>query len=364
LTQPRKLLVAGDDILTVELLGKYGLFEAQESVFDKLKNERITYNLTSINMVLVTSISVQGAFADMSIPAKTADILEWLRKKLKQPTLQFQGKIIQDEIILSLFAVPSEEEDEHTNQHILPSPFDDDSFQGTLIISKSRSDNMDEYEKPASAYTDLRSSEYEEIYASCSFKSDEDEEQEDDEDDKDNLEVEDEEEEVDANEGRDVPVLQTIHASNVFVENPLRNLVAERFGSREIEEAILHRCVGDAQKWLVDIDWDTPAFREMYRSRAIELYQSRDLANSMNPKEFAETTEVDRHPQIWTEILKQVHEKDKARYSKSITASIMMYCSGCKRKSKCDYYQMQTRSADEPMTTFVSCLECDKRWKF
>jgi transcription elongation factor S-II len=25
---------------------------------------------------------------------------------------------------------------------------------------------------------------------------------------------------------------------------------------------------------------------------------------------------------------------------------------------------MQTRSADEPMTTFVTCLECDKRWKF
>jgi transcription elongation factor S-II len=25
---------------------------------------------------------------------------------------------------------------------------------------------------------------------------------------------------------------------------------------------------------------------------------------------------------------------------------------------------MQTRSADEPMTTFVTCLVCDKHWKF
>ena len=41
-----------------------------------------------------------------------------------------------------------------------------------------------------------------------------------------------------------------------------------------------------------------------------------------------------------------------------------MWCSGCKKKSKCDYYQMQTRSADEPMTTFMTCLECDRRWKF
>ena len=37
-------------------------------------------------------------------------------------------------------------------------------------------------------------------------------------------------------------------------------------------------------------------------------------------------------------------------------------CRKCKKK-KCSYYQMQTRSADEPMTTFVSCLSCGNRWK-
>jgi transcription elongation factor S-II len=38
-------------------------------------------------------------------------------------------------------------------------------------------------------------------------------------------------------------------------------------------------------------------------------------------------------------------------------------CGKCKSK-KTHYYQMQTRSADEPMTTFVSCLNCSNRWKF
>ena len=37
-------------------------------------------------------------------------------------------------------------------------------------------------------------------------------------------------------------------------------------------------------------------------------------------------------------------------------------CSRCKSK-KTTHYQLQTRSADEPMTTFVTCLNCDKRWK-
>ncbi|KVI10038.1 transcription elongation factor TFIIS-like [Cynara cardunculus var. scolymus] len=38
-------------------------------------------------------------------------------------------------------------------------------------------------------------------------------------------------------------------------------------------------------------------------------------------------------------------------------------CGRC-QKRKCTYYQLQTRSADEPMTTFVTCVNCDNHWKF
>lgn len=38
-------------------------------------------------------------------------------------------------------------------------------------------------------------------------------------------------------------------------------------------------------------------------------------------------------------------------------------CPKCK-SDKTTYYQLQTRSADEPMTTFCTCLSCGKRWKF
>jgi transcription elongation factor S-II len=38
-------------------------------------------------------------------------------------------------------------------------------------------------------------------------------------------------------------------------------------------------------------------------------------------------------------------------------------CGRC-GKRKCKYYQLQTRSADEPMTTFVTCVNCGNRWKF
>ncbi|KAF9412869.1 RNA polymerase II elongation factor [Podila epigama] len=41
----------------------------------------------------------------------------------------------------------------------------------------------------------------------------------------------------------------------------------------------------------------------------------------------------------------------------------MFKCGKCKGR-KTRYYQMQTRSADEPMTTFVTCITCNNRWKF
>ncbi|XP_041439174.1 transcription elongation factor A (SII), 3 S homeolog isoform X4 [Xenopus laevis] len=45
------------------------------------------------------------------------------------------------------------------------------------------------------------------------------------------------------------------------------------------------------------------------------------------------------------------------------TQTDLLQCEKCKKKN-CSYNQVQTRSADEPMTTFVLCNECGNRWKF
>ncbi|KAM7411184.1 hypothetical protein PAMA_021254 [Pampus argenteus] len=45
------------------------------------------------------------------------------------------------------------------------------------------------------------------------------------------------------------------------------------------------------------------------------------------------------------------------------TETDMFICSKCHGKS-CSYTQVQIRSADEPMTTFVLCNSCGNRWKF
>lgn len=45
------------------------------------------------------------------------------------------------------------------------------------------------------------------------------------------------------------------------------------------------------------------------------------------------------------------------------TKTDLLKCGKCNQRN-CTYNQMQTRSSDEPMTTFVLCNHCGNRWKF
>ncbi|XP_057971064.1 transcription elongation factor TFIIS-like [Malania oleifera] len=63
---------------------------------------------------------------------------------------------------------------------------------------------------------------------------------------------------------------------------------------------------------------------------------------------------------------KQIKEKalfDCERGGAPKASTDQFKCGRCGQR-KCTYYQLQTRSADEPMTTFVTCVNCNNHWKF
>ena len=347
-------------------------------------------------MVFGVSIAINGTINEVSIPPKTTDVLEWIRKKYKNPDIQFKGKIqdpLKEERWLSIFASMSGDE-EHTNSHILPSPFDEESYTGPIVILANTIEQQDEYDAPASSYINLKPDDYETLYSEWSFVVEEEEEE--------NLEEEPEEEEEDAEitieeeEEEEEPVRETIYISkpittqtkDVFVSCAIRDKVIENFNklledeklSGELENAMLHVVTEQAIRENMDVDWSNRVFWNMYRSRAISLYENLKGSNSyvkndenwlikikngeVNIKNFVELSAVDLCPARWKAAIEKMIETEKKLYSKNESASIFMWCSRCKKKSKCDYYQMQTRSADEPMTTFVTCLECDRKWKF
>ena len=339
-------------------------------------------------MVYGISISQEGLVGEIQIPAKTTDVLEWIRKKYKKSAYQFQGTMphpLKENFQLNLFASIADEND-GVNQHLLPSPFDEESYTGNIVILMSE-DEEEKYKPTANEYTNLRSDDYALLYEEWDFGN---EDENDEYIEQDEEEEEPEEVHVVDEEVRHVypsRIIQT-KSKNVFVDCAIRDVVITNFMElienedivKELEDSILHAVTDESIKEGIEIDWGNRNFWNMYRNRAVSLFENLRGSNSyvkntenwlqklkegeISPRNLVQLNAVDLCPLRWRDVMNRVIESEKKLYSKNESASIIMWCSGCKKKTKCDYYQMQTRSADEPMTTFVTCLECDRQWKF
>jgi transcription elongation factor S-II len=97
-----------------------------------------------------------------------------------------------------------------------------------------------------------------------------------------------------------------------------------------------------------------PENRENLKSGKVKTFQFIDYG----PKEilpggpYAKTQE----DLVYRDLRKEYHSKELKNQDG------FFKCGRCK-SIKTTYFQMQTRSADEPMTVFVSCLNCGKNWK-
>jgi DNA-directed RNA polymerase subunit M/transcription elongation factor TFIIS len=81
----------------------------------------------------------------------------------------------------------------------------------------------------------------------------------------------------------------------------------------------------------------------------------------INPRIVAFLQPEQINPIIWEQQLKK---EALRKYKKENMAATDTYkCKKC-GKRKCTVTQQQTRSADEPMTTFVTCLVCHTTFKF
>lgn len=73
------------------------------------------------------------------------------------------------------------------------------------------------------------------------------------------------------------------------------------------------------------------------------------------PEEVAFLSPKQLNPKIWSDVVtKKKYEADKEK-NKATSNAYKCYKCG---ENKCSITQLQTRSADEPMTTFVTCLVC------
>jgi len=141
--------------------------------------------------------------------------------------------------------------------------------------------------------------------------------------------------------------------------------------SVNMEKGIYNYAVKEASAKKVVKKWDNPHFVQIYVDRVRSIYFNlndesllQQLADgSIKPHVVAFMTHQELRPEKWEKLIKEKIQRDKHKYETNIEAATDTFkCRKC-QSNKCTYYQMQTRSADEPMTTFVTCIDCGNRWK-
>ncbi|CAL8279673.1 unnamed protein product [Lota lota] len=90
------------------------------------------------------------------------------------------------------------------------------------------------------------------------------------------------------------------------------------------------------------------------------------LCGSVSPERMASMSAEEMASDELREMRKNLTKeavRDHQMATTGGTQTDLFTCGKCKGK-RCTYTQVQTRSADEPMTTFVFCNDCGSRWKF
>jgi transcription elongation factor S-II len=169
--------------------------------------------------------------------------------------------------------------------------------------------------------------------------------------------------------------MKSITNSKQFRDNiviRIDNVVKDKNIALNLEKGIFNYCLKKAEERDVVKKWENSYFVQIYIDHLRTIYynlKNNDVnikkikTKKIKAHEFAFMTHQEMAPENWTVLLENKKLRDKNKYEPNLEASTDDFtCWKCKSK-KCTYYQLQTRSADEPMTTFVSCLDCGNRWK-
>ena len=165
------------------------------------------------------------------------------------------------------------------------------------------------------------------------------------------------------------------------ITNPesFRKNVVERIGevledekkSINLEKGVFNYAVKEANIRKIIKKWENPFFVQIYIDRLRSIY-----TNLKNPEllgmvkggeitsqNLAFMTHQEMDHEHWRSMIDRKIKRDASKFTTNVQASTDMFtCRKCKSK-RSSYVELQTRSADEPATIFITCLDCGKQSK-
>ena len=168
--------------------------------------------------------------------------------------------------------------------------------------------------------------------------------------------------------------MRKIHDPTKFREN-IKNVLSDILKNKgygdNLEKGIYNKTLEIAHEKYIVKKWENEYFTQLYIDKLRTIYINLKnpsvlewiATKKIKPHELAFLTHQEILPDKWKQLIDDLKIQNQNKYTPKIEASTDNFtCYKCKSK-ECSYYQLQTRSADEPMTTFVTCIKCGNRWK-
>ena len=156
------------------------------------------------------------------------------------------------------------------------------------------------------------------------------------------------------------------------MKTKLNNIIDNDKLASNMEKGIFNYSLKESNNKKVVKKWDNPYFVQIYTDRMRSIIYNLTKHNilleqlkneTIKPQDIAFMTHYEMCPEKWKTMLIVKSEKDKGKFETNIEASTDTFtCRKC-RGNKTTYYQLQIRSADEPATTFINCIDCGNKWK-
>ena len=168
--------------------------------------------------------------------------------------------------------------------------------------------------------------------------------------------------------------MHIIKNPNTFRDNirkELFKIIENEKICENLEKGIYNYCIQHSDKKNIVKKWDNIYFCHVYLDRLrtiIVNLRDKTLLDNLKTKKFkahelAFMTHQEMKPEKWQTLIEAKKIRDENLYAPKLDGNTDNFtCRKCK-SNNCSYYQLQTRSADEPMTTFVTCIDCGNRWK-
>jgi transcription elongation factor S-II len=164
--------------------------------------------------------------------------------------------------------------------------------------------------------------------------------------------------------------IQTYFANKIVASAPTfaSELDSIKF-AQNLEIGIYNYAIREATEKKIVKSWKNPYFRYLYRDRLQTIYFNltssiiqQFLEGEQTPQSFVFLTHQEMRPELWKELLDKKQKRENSQTTVRHSTTDLFTCRKCSSKH-CTYYELQIRSADEPATVFVSCLDCGKHWR-